>query len=196
MKMRNFAMQFSKKKSKKRRLSIEQLEHEIHVLERDLISSPDRPRVIQDIENKKSQLKKLYNVFTDGLKVRSRADWYEEGEQNKAYFEQLLKSNKKKTIIQEIYNDKGEVIKEKNVILRLIREFYKNLYSENALTRDNSRENMFFTDIPQLSDESKNSCEGKITKEECLESLKSMKLNKSPGNDGFTVEFYLTFWPQ
>ena len=53
MKMRNFAMQFSKKKSKKRRLSIEQLEHEIHVLERDLISSPDRPRVIQDIENKK-----------------------------------------------------------------------------------------------------------------------------------------------
>ena len=65
---------------------------------------------------------------------------------------------------------------------------YGNLYSENALTHhthDNSREGMFFTDIPQISDESKSSCEGKMTKEECLELLKSMKLNKSPGNDGF-----------
>lgn len=25
--------------------------------------------------------------------------------------------------------------------------------------------------------------------------LNDMKLNKSPGNDGFTVEFYVTFWP-
>ena len=49
----------------------------------------------------------------DGLKVRSRAIWYEEGEQNKEYFEQLLKSNKKKTSIQEMCNDKGEVIKER-----------------------------------------------------------------------------------
>ena len=72
----------------------------------------------------------------DGLKVRSRAVWYEEGEQNKEYFEQLLKSNKKKTSIQEMCNDKGEVIKEKNAILRLIRAFYGNLYSENALTHD------------------------------------------------------------
>ena len=44
-------------------------------------------------------------------------------------------------------NDKGEVINEKNAILRLIRAFYGNLYSENALTHDNSREGMFFLQI-------------------------------------------------
>ena len=30
---------------------------------------------------------------------------------------------------------------------------------------------------------------------ECLQVLETMKLNKSPGNDGLTVEFYRTFWP-
>ena len=34
----------------------------------------------------------------------------------------------------------------------------------------------------------------KLTVEECLQSLQSFKENKSPGNDGPTVEFYKTFW--
>jgi len=36
--------------------------------------------------------------------------------------------------------------------------------------------------------------ENDITAEECFEVLKSMKRNKSPGSDGFTVEFYIHFW--
>ena len=196
MKMRNFAMKFSKKKSKERRLSIQQLEYEIDILEKNLLSSPDSGGILKDIESKKTELKKLYNVYTDGLKVRSRVVWYEEGEQNQEYFEQLLKSNKQKTVIREMCDDKGDVIKEKDVIMRLIRNFYRNLYSEDESVCDDFRESVFCKDIPRLSDDSKNFCEGKIIKEECWECLKSMKLNKSPGNDGFTVEFYLTFWPQ
>ena len=30
---------------------------------------------------------------------------------------------------------------------------------------------------------------------ECFASLKTFKKNKSPGNDGLKVEFYLVFWP-
>ena len=30
---------------------------------------------------------------------------------------------------------------------------------------------------------------------ECLQVLEKIKLDKSPGNDGLTVEFYRTFWP-
>ena len=37
------------------------------------------------------------------------------------------------------------------------------------------------------------SCEGKITLQECLLVLKNMKNFKSPGLDGFTVEFYKFF---
>ena len=37
-------------------------------------------------------------------------------------------------------------------------------------------------------------CEGKLRKNECLEALKSMASDKSPGNDGLPCEFYEVFW--
>ena len=47
------------------------------------------------------------------------------------------------------------------------------------------KDSLFLTDIPKLSEENMNLCEGKVTRNECFEVLKEMKFNKSPGNDGF-----------
>ena len=48
--------------------------------------------------------------------------------------------------------------------------------------------------VPILSNEKQNSLEGKITYDELLFALKRAKNNKSPGSDGFTVEFFKFFW--
>ena len=45
-----------------------------------------------------------------------------------------------------------------------------------------------------LTPEDKEKCEGLLTKEECLQALKDMSLNKTPGSDGLPVEFYKMFW--
>ena len=37
-------------------------------------------------------------------------------------------------------------------------------------------------------------CEGLLTAAECLESLKTMESNKTPGTDGIPAEFYKVFW--
>ena len=37
-------------------------------------------------------------------------------------------------------------------------------------------------------------CEGKLNIEECTNALFKMRLNRSPGYDGITVEFYRQFW--
>ena len=50
-------------------------------------------------------------------------------------------------------------------------------------------------EFPSLVEENKNVCEGKLGYGECYNALQTFQKNKSPGNDGLTVEFYVAFWP-
>ena len=50
--------------------------------------------------------------------------------------------------------------------------------------------------LPKLQEEQVTKCESEIKESEILKSLKSMKNDKSPGNDGLTKEFYETFWEE
>ena len=200
MKMRQYTIKFSKEKAKSRKNEIKKLEIEIQDLEEQLVNAlVNASRIIlENIEGKKDQLKKLHDCSIEGLKVRSRASWVEEGEKNTDYFVQLLQSNKRKSLINELFNEKeNRVTREKDEILHLVRVFYENLYSQKEVI-DNfegiNKSFSFFKDIPKLDENNRKLCEGNITKKECVEVLKEMKCNKAPGNDGFTTEFYCTFW--
>ena len=46
----------------------------------------------------------------------------------------------------------------------------------------------------KLSNNESEKCEGEITIEECTNAIFKMKLNKAPGLDGLSVEFYRKFW--
>ena len=48
--------------------------------------------------------------------------------------------------------------------------------------------------LPKLTNEQTLSCEGIISEDEVLKSLKPMENNKSPGNYGLSKEFYECFW--
>ena len=75
-----------------------------------------------------------------------------------------------------------------------MKKFYSNLYkwrsSESETDCLNYLKNI---DIPQLSTEDMNECEGGLYKQECWDALQSFGNNKSPGNDGLWKEFYVCF---
>ena len=48
--------------------------------------------------------------------------------------------------------------------------------------------------IPKLPEESKHNMEQEITEDELIKVLKTNDNNKSPGDDGYPVEFYKVFW--
>ena len=68
-----------------------------------------------------------------------------------------------------------------------IQTFYENLYSSEI---DHSSNLQF----AKLSDEEKINLDGEITVEECETILNTFQNGKSPGDDGYTAEFYKQFF--
>ena len=75
-----------------------------------------------------------------------------------------------------------------------VEQFYSDLYSANAESSNVSYSFLHKPEIPKLTTEKKNICEGTLSVKECFDCLQSFENNKSPGNDGLTAEFYKTFW--
>ena len=77
------------------------------------------------------------------------------------------------------------------------KQFYEKLYTSSKPILDDSHKSLFLNEanpfITKLSNEAVSKCEGYLTFQECLSSIKNMKNGKSPGLDGFTVEFYKFF---
>ena len=75
--------------------------------------------------------------------------------------------------------------------------FYSDLYDGSTCVDMGSFSSFLsdFNETPSLVEERKNVCEGKLGYGECYNALQTFQKNKSPGNDGLAVEFYLAFWP-
>lgn len=75
--------------------------------------------------------------------------------------------------------------------------FYSNLYiSQESASQDNLEEYLRTIKLPEVSISDQQSLNSPFTEEEVLSTINSMPLNKSPGPDGFSVDFYKEFWPE
>jgi hypothetical protein len=70
--------------------------------------------------------------------------------------------------------------------------FYENLYKQRDEQDHVNIDDYVY--INKLTKMQSDNLEGEITMSELSYGLKNMKNNKTPGPDGFTVEFYKTFW--
>ena len=139
----------------------------------------------------------MYDYITQGAIIRSRATWYELGEKNNKYFLNLEKSNKKKSSVRKIFTRDGKLTNNPKKIMDELESFYADLYDGSSCPSD-SATSMFLdnsTGFPALADDSRKGCEGKLGYSECFSVLGTFPKNKTPGNDGLTIEFYLAFWP-
>ena len=123
--------------------------------------------------------------------MRSKCKWYNEGERNTKYFLNLEKRHYKQGVISQLKINDDEIVTTKKEILSQCESFYKNLYSSHTNFNDVDVSEMFFE---VLNLEEQMSCEGQLSKDECLQALKNTEADKKPGSDGLPAEFYKVFW--
>ena len=73
----------------------------VEILESEISESSD-PEVQIQYDNTKNELEDLYGYITDGAILRSKVNWYEQGEKSTKYFLNLEKHSKSKTHIRKL----------------------------------------------------------------------------------------------
>ncbi|KAL6035173.1 hypothetical protein STEG23_034140 [Scotinomys teguina] len=105
----------------------------------------------------------------------------------------LTKRQRESIQINKIRNENGDIITDNEEIQRIIRSYSKNLYTTKL---ENLEEMDKFLDryhIPKLDQDQIDNFNRPITPEEIETVIKSLPTKKSPGSDGFSVEFYQIF---
>ena len=129
------------------------------------------PSQICDLEN---QLSSLISKQAEGAKIRSRAQWFEEGEKPTRYFFRLEQKRAESNTISSLF------------------VFYQSLFTNDVL--DMQIQTEIIDDLGfSLTDLEREMCEG-LFSDEFLAALKGLKTGKTPGSDGLSTEFYLRFW--
>ena len=84
---RKFIIDYSKKKTPKIKQQKINLEQNLKILENNLTSEENR-KLYSDYKN---ELETIYDPIADGIRIRSKCEWYEHGEKSTKYFLDLEK---------------------------------------------------------------------------------------------------------
>ena len=126
-----------------------------------------------------------------GTKIRTKCKVIDNNERPSKFFTQKEKHNASLKYIEKLESANGTLDK-MDEIKKEVYDFYKNLFQFEEI--DQQVADHFLEDLPKLSTEQKDLCEGVLLKEECLLAIKNMENDKSPGCDGLPAEFYKKFF--
>ena len=173
------------------------LEKKLEILNRSFDNNPSDTLKLE-INDTENELTQIREKKVTGIMARAKARWEAEGEKCTNYFCNLEKRNFREKLIPKLIRDNGEEILDQFDILNEQKSFYEKLYTSTNPTISQEHKDLFLNSsnpyINTLSEDQMLQAEGKLSKNECLNALKNMKNCKSPGLDGFTVEFYKFFW--
>ncbi len=195
--IRGYTIKYSSHKKKERDQQEKKLTLKIETLNIALDSENDKTtksQIIKKLNEANHNLETINKIKTEGIMMRAKSQWKEEGERPTKYFLSLENRTFLNKAIAKIEKSDGRIITATPDLIIETQKFYQNLYTKQSCSKMNLDELFKDLTIPKLNLRQQQEIEGELQYDEVLFSLKNMKNNKSPGPSGFSVEFYKFFW--
>ena len=165
-KIRGMTISYSSFKAKKQRIQEAELKQKLEELEKNIHLNES---LIQDYQTTKREYEHIQNIKSQGLMIRSRAQYIEAGEKNNKYFLGLEKRNQCTKNITCVIDENDLVITDSKLILKQQELFYQKLYTQQT-TDLNDPSKIYFLggiNLPKLKLDSQNLCDSPIMMDEC-----------------------------
>ena len=143
----------------------------------------------------KGRLKEIEDKEIDGYIKRVRyLVPYEKSEPDIAFFSKLEGMKRTKDGINQLAETKdGEIFTDNENIMRISTQFYKDLYTTDKVN-EKAQNQLLKNVTTKLSKEAKTTLDKPFSEEEVYKAIMNLPSGKSPGIDGFPIEFYKEYW--
>ncbi|KAG7600499.1 Reverse transcriptase zinc-binding domain [Arabidopsis suecica] len=133
-----------------------------------------------------------YQAEEEFWRQRSRQLWLTLGDKNTGYFHAATKGRKAINNISVLEDDKGQVVYEEDQIVKVISDYYQNLFLSQEGERFSTVQEAL---TPCISDEINEALISLPTPQEIKTACFAINADKAPGPDGFSASFFQSNWP-
>jgi len=193
-KLKHLSINWAREKYLRENSLLARIESELSSLldERSLgfISAEEKSHLIE-LENQKAQILKERE---ESLRLRSRAIWLKARDDNTRFFQNYAKGRKESNTIWNLPLPEGGVSDSFNKLSHLGSTHFRNLYKSPLGSNLVDIINVAGHFPRFVNEDEADEPYTPVTTGELESTLKWFKKDKSPGPDGWTIEFYLAFY--
>jgi hypothetical protein len=178
-------------KKKRERVHTSNLTTHLKALEQKELNSPKRSRW-QEIIKLMGEINQEETRRTIESIKQTRSWFFEKINKINKTLARHTKGHRDSILINKIRNEKEDIATDPEGIQNTLRSFYKRLYSTKLENLDETDKFPDKHQVPKLNQEQVNDLNSPISPKEIvavINSLPTKKKKKSPGSDGFNVEF-------
>lgn len=182
-------------KKKKYQSQLNLLSKDIKKLEQDCSVCGDE-NMFQKLSSLLLEYDMLSTKEAECVLLRSKQRYYEHGDKiGKLLAWQIRKEDAVRSI-NAMRRVDNAVIRDPTLINQEFMQFYKLLYTSQGTDMVKTHTFLYKLDIPSLTKVSRDNLEGDITKVKIQEAISCLAAGKSPGLDGFSIDFFKAFIPK
>jgi len=165
----------------------------LHDVQVSLQSDPLNSNLMALESDCMSQLWKALDLEESLLLQKSRQTWLSQGDRNSAFFAASVKSRWNANKILSIADGNGDVVEGQDAIESIAVDYFQGILGADQFPF-HGHDVLNAVIAPAVSPQAASMLIAPISNEEIFSTLSSMKKNKSPGPDGFNVNFFLACW--